>query len=133
MVKYYTPKLEDLHIGTEYQYLTTEGEWKDAILDIHRFKTLLGMETFNVRIAHLKVQNFKALGFEGSALGEGPNYEPTEEEALYYLGTDEKEVEIRYWWEDNTLVVSKRHSILFDGYCRCINELKTILKCINTI
>jgi len=62
--KYYTPTIEEFHVGFEYE-LKTEGEWVSQTLDIdYSLNRVAGGLANNTRVKHLDQEDIESFGFE---------------------------------------------------------------------
>lgn len=129
--KYYTPELEEFHIGFEYEHkgtglrATDTGEWKFVIYEMsdhtRAFKTLLGSGHY--RVKYLDKKDIWDLGFKTDYRVEEGSWQS------YNKGDYGLEYDPDY----NTVVVYKLedHDIfnsIFTGSIKNKSELKKLLK-----
>jgi len=125
MNKYYTPELEELYIGFEYQQFShLEGKWNDMILDYVHFITILEEEEsdwseHHIRVKYLDREDIASLGFEH--LGSG-----WFEKDIYRIRKwSEQEIDVYLW---HTLDASMPEHLIFRGEIKNRSELKQLLK-----
>jgi hypothetical protein len=71
MSKYYTPTIEELHVGFEYEIKTTNGTWVNTKANnLKLIKEIF--ETFQnkpIRVKHLDREDIESFGFEWNEMG----------------------------------------------------------------
>lgn len=135
-MKYYTPELEEFHIGFEYEFLEQHGspeeKWVEKILteisdgedDMYLGNTLHAIEKYErvylrnaVRVKYLDEDDIKELGWELSW---------SEFNTLTF--TKSKSV-ITWWVESTHLRINYQTGWqLFDGQIKNKSELKRLMK-----
>lgn len=147
--KYYTPEIEEFHVGFEYEH------YHDAVCDGNQdwyndtFYFLLGtdrkrdgghtvwrmedlkeaIEKEEVRVKHLDREDIESLGFEHS--------ESNKKEVIYYRSCDNQttDKEVRLWFDKEFGYVEIKNlkdkynlDYMFRGIIKNKSELKRILK-----
>ena len=125
--KYYTPSIEEFHIGFEYEYyIATTGLWHDqSIVFIEDFEEIEEYLSYNkIRVKYLDQEDIKSLGWE-------------------YQGKNGYMINKKYWldfFEDDNcnICIEEGSSIgtfegdevdcIFRGFCKNKNELKKVLQ-----
>ena len=70
MEKHYSPEIEELYLGIEYQQFShLNGRWENRLLDYNRFMTILDEENndwseHHIRIKYLDKEDIESLGFK---------------------------------------------------------------------
>jgi hypothetical protein len=64
--KYYTPKIEEFHVGFEYEFVDGDSEdWeKDIISSKYDLKEVMGNLFLNFRVKYLDREDIESLGFK---------------------------------------------------------------------
>jgi hypothetical protein len=127
--KYYTPTIEEFHVGFEFEIRSTfmhEGEWKPSI--IRTLENIVGLRLSDfskngeVRVKHLDREDIESLGWKPGGL-QGLN-----EDSFTYE-------DYQLYWQDNQWiqVYNWDSKIIFEGTIKNKSELKRILKQIGVI
>jgi hypothetical protein len=133
--KYYTPEIEEFHVGFECEYSDKDNTWVS-----HVVKEGEGLRLGNkrdYRVKYLDQEDIESLGFEVSGLGTYPEIE----EYLFgvpSLMKDDGSTGNGYWlkfWKKTKKVeitdcTQVFHRRLFDGVVKNKSELKKVLKMI---
>lgn len=62
---YYTPEIEEFHVGFEYEILQENDKWeKESILHKPEIVTLPYMKIELIRVKHLDLEDIESLGFK---------------------------------------------------------------------
>ena len=64
MDKYYTPELEEFHIGFEYEWLNENNEWIKETSPIEITIKDFNKQTYGLRVKYLDKEDIKSLGWE---------------------------------------------------------------------
>lgn len=140
---YYTPELEEFHIGFEHEYQASKGEWLKSIFP-EQFQTgakgvegwaeftpdmLIG-EGRAIRVKYLDKEDIESLGFKWQ------KYIPAPTELL--CNSEEKQVFIkantRLILFTNRIAIEcfpiggKMYKTVFEGICKNKSKLKSLLK-----
>jgi hypothetical protein len=136
--KYYTPNIEDIHVGYEYQILeTSDMTWINKIEDSYDFNTIWdiyneGKQT-NIRVPYLTKEQIESEGWEFVK-----SYESDWDTRRDVFKKKNYKVTYDYWESDGMIMsgafqlmieeVYSYTAIIYKGYCKSINEFKTICK-----
>lgn len=120
--KYYTPEIEEFHVGFEYEYLTNGDEWVKHIINnkADLIDCIEDIKESKIRVKYLDKEDIESLGFKYS---EG-----------YTLDIYKKDNKtIRYDPSDNHMTLEetideRNGNILFIGKVKNISEFKKVLK-----
>ena len=126
--KYFTPDIEDLHIGYKCEQ-KDESEWTSYIIDQKSllYTTLRDLESSEksfIRTKFLDKSDIESLGwkwFTNASYGE--DYEMINNNKKYVLSQIENTQEIYVY-----LIDESKDYVLFNGQCKSINELRIIHK-----
>lgn len=124
MDKYYTPEIEEFHVGFEYDKLDPiSKKWKETIIkhgvDIRYKEVEIRSET--VRVKYLDNADIKSLDFEYSVHSYGGNYV-------------KDNYEISWWWNKEGIQIKELsgkdfgNKLIFTGKIKNKSELKKLLK-----
>lgn len=126
--EYYTPTIEEFHVGFEYEYMKTynpiDHKWYKAIVD----KCQVGLDFSDssvYRVKYLDKEDIESLGFEYrkdelvERVGSGKLYL----KPYYKLTTWRNGLEVRIVRKPDT-----KYQIIFEGQIKNKSELKKILK-----
>lgn len=118
-VKYFTPSIEDIRVGYEYE-LFVDNEWKPFIMSLKHFTFLEGDLKKGYRVPYLTKEQIEAEGYR------------FEKDNYGMLEFSKWETEIRYWPDRKKLHVfetgQKPPHELFYGECKDINTFRYICK-----
>lgn len=134
--KYYTPSIEELHIGFEYeQFSHLNGKWESKFLDYSPFMTILDEENcdcseHHIRVKYLDKEDIESLGF--NKLGMPTWYEFKELTSIFNSGVyrlrlcnqPDKEDNVRITISDSSI----DDEIIYAGKIKNKSELKVLLK-----
>lgn len=130
--KYYTPNIEDFHIGyCNYEilseYIWTKQPPLDNSYDFNEVYNLFneGKNNF-IRVKYLDIQDIESLGWvESQPLN---NFDDVE--LNYYK---KENYSLLFYEKLNYIFISdiKNYNALFKGTCKSINELRKIMKWLN--
>jgi len=151
--KYYTPKIEEFHVGFEYEYRKKGAKWQNneddevaSDLECDDIITLKSDIKNNlVRVKYLDKKDVEELGWKHD-----PNYDGEEMPSLFEkhghsLGfsidqqmTPKDTCYLLYLFPDQFVVIdsiykcgSGREEMLFRGYIKNISELKKLMQQLN--
>ena len=151
--KYYTPTIEEFHVGFEYEYRKKGTEWKnnedDEVIcdlecdDIYSLK--LDLKNNLIRVKYLDKDDVKECGWKHDANDDGEEIPSLFEKHGYSLGfsidqqmTPKDICYILYLFPDNFVIVdsiykcgSGREEMLFRGTIKNKSELKKLMKQLN--
>jgi len=159
--KYYTPSLEEIHIGIECEFTTCEGAFKCNItddiytgeLDIVQIQDLFDFYSRGVmdieemiRIKHLTQEDIETLGFKLKSRSIDDWYEANplempESKIRDYFGHYAFKLFLNYGFRDSRLKIKAdftgedwdKADSMFEGECKNKTELIKILKQIKVI
>ncbi len=125
--KYYTPEIEEFHVGFEFEFKSGNVEWKPFIFNPPKLDAVisnLGSKPDMFRVKHLDRKDIESLEFEYK----GWNHVSYD----YYKG-DSKENTCISVFKDNSVSIQKRVEGLLESDINNIviknkSELKRILK-----
>lgn len=131
MNKYYTPTIEEFHVGFEYEEkFQTKNEWRKTILeDVDDFKRMeVNVNDNDRRVKYLDREDIESLGFEVTNDVNGglhPSYDRffKEGKSMDYIAL--------YNYADQWLTIhsdGEPNDIRFYGIIKNKSELKRILK-----
>lgn len=138
--KYYTPSIEEFHIGFEYE-VEAEGSWEDSVEDVwgwYRYKFYTGtcfrdlddikekLKNNLIRVKYLDREDIESLGFEFKPdrnMSEGYGGLFTIPSKTYH----NTNIELRKWHYNNRINIDHCGTI-FDGLIKNKNELKKLLE-----
>ena len=140
--KYYTPSLEEFHVGFEYEIDNTWGEYKKVVFeDFRGISVGSGNDRVpfdhKARVKYLDKEDIESLGFEfnNEASREWVGNEGSGKECFWYFS---KNGVGRSWtikWDKNrnTLIFDMIHHMrspkrIFEGRIKNKSELKRVLK-----
>jgi hypothetical protein len=126
--KYYTPSIEEFHVGFEFEDSYDNGEnFSENCIDELNFKEVvddllhLHSNNFKLRVKYLDREGIEGLGFVYNIERNDFEYKGDEYKRL---GFDESDHSLMMWngldWEDE--------DVWFDGYIKNKSELKVSLK-----
>ncbi len=121
--KYYTPELEEFHMGFEYEWLHEDGDWIKATpteINSKDFKEQL----YGLRVKYLDREDIESLGYED--LG-----------SLWFENKKNK-TRIRKWKNTQIDIYTDWYSnednaLRFRGSCKNKSEFKRLMKQLNII
>ena len=146
--KYYTPDLEDLHLGYEFEIKNDEGEWVPNGLYLSPLSSrgedynLILIAEKEIRTPYLSKEDIESLGFILKHKSVDYWFEYNKQLLLspefnkFHGGTAYR-IFLNYGFHDNRLSIKAdfegngnydSSEFLFEGECKSINELKKILK-----
>ena len=117
--KYYTPSIEEFHVGFEYESTTspTKEDWYKAV--INNVDDLYDVFSYsNARVKHLDKEDIESLGFEYQ--GDFDSWERYSSEK-YLIATSGNDT-------DNFITIETQGNTLFIGTIKNKSELKVLLK-----
>lgn len=108
--KYYTPEIEEFHFGFEYEFITTEGEFKKYITNYTSIEEIVAVinhsEDFSkvCRVKYLDKEDIEELGWKMNGyISQGDN-------TFYYLNS-EVYPDYPALYEDHELIIEKDNKI----------------------
>lgn len=117
--KYYTPALEDLHIGYEC-LLFSEFIDDYQKINLTADETCMDLEDWlnkgYIRTPYLTKEQIKAEGWQSIS----PSY--------CFKMTKEGETRVHFIKEFDSIVIDRNQSVVYDGKCPSINEFRKIAK-----
>lgn len=119
--KYYTPELEELFVGYEYEILNDEDEWENRKLQFS-FGWLELPENFNknIRTKYLTLEDVKHF------INITPQNIPFGEKGYYTIGFETKTKKVEVYI--NKGEIDFKLDKVFEGYPKSINELRKVIK-----
>jgi hypothetical protein len=117
--KYYTPTIEEFHVGFEYEdgSLYGKNEWTKLIVSTQHSleETEYILQTNRIRVKYLDSSDIESLGF--TQIG----YD-SYEKSNWFIDLDEKQL---------IFIYSQTGKVYFQGNIKNISELRVILKQLN--
>ena len=147
--KYYTPSIEEFHIGFEYEYRNGD-KWEKDILS--KFSEEMTPDTFvagfiiasmfcnidgtlteegksSIRVKYLDKEDIESLGWEYvEDRGMSENYGYTFNKPIQYLSGGDAWYKLRYWFTNHRVRIEPLGGPIFDGTIKNKSELKILLK-----
>lgn len=131
--KYYTPTIEEFHVGFEYELLTLKGDWLKSIIDTQSIFTVLRYYSTNTRVKYLDQEDIESLGWNYT--GRGVDLWFSKEGIFFAVSGGHKftEYKLQYGLHDNRLKIEaffggESEGILFEGIIKNKSELKRLMK-----
>jgi hypothetical protein len=131
--KYYTPTIEEFHVGFEFEVNYGKNNWvEESLAYAPQVVTLPYMKLENIRVKYLDKEDIESLGFKSRSPGSDMRH--------YHYFKREAPGSLEYWSEvlidfrwglDDIGIRGVRGSeegTLFKGSIKNISELKIILK-----
>jgi len=121
MNKYYTPSIEEFHIGFEYEWLDEAGIWIKETSPTEITPIGFDEQTYGLRVKYLDKEDIESLGLTLKY----------SDSSLYV-----KDLYNLYFEKDNKICILQtkdRPHILFDGTIKNKSELKILLKWIGVL
>ena len=130
MEKYYTPELEELHIGFEYEQHGPFSGWTKQILDIDLLATIINEEQCDWCDHHIRVKYLDREDIESFDFKQVGEYHPRKRYSLALLkGNSKIVVYDLHWHEGNTYSIKDEYEqYYFFGEIKNKSELRRILK-----
>ena len=141
-LKYYTPEIEDIRVGYEYEYKTHNGvnyskeefdklPWEKGIYGFNDFpyveRTMKGRMQFQtVRVPYLTKEQIEAEGWK-----QMPPPIISISKEFRNIPFIKNGYRLDYNLNSNQLSITVNEQFLFYGECKSINELRTICKLLN--
>ena len=137
--KYYTPSIEEFHVGFEFEYKEfingipkwNKGEIKNS-REIHQIDVWLKevkMDGSQIRVKYLDKEDIESLGWENvEDRGMSENYGYSFQKPIVYLSGGTAYYRLRYWFTTHRVRIEPLGGPIFDGTIRNKSELKVLLK-----
>lgn len=136
--KYYTPEIEEFHIGYKYE-ITNGNEWVSKIFSKEDLKSFLyeklenGINQKYIRTKYLDKEDIESLGWKYTAKSIDIWFK--KEGVFERTSWTSKKATLHYNLEDKWLFIylddMGDETTIFTGKCPSINELRTIMKLLN--
>lgn len=141
--KYYTPTIEEFHVGFEYEY------YEQCLFDLPDKKTPIWINKVfgneyeeldsvayditqtpsTIRIKYLDKEDIESLGWEYvEDRGMSENYGYTFNKPIQYLSGGDAWYKLRYWFTNHRVRIEPLGGPIFDGTIKNKSELKILLK-----
>lgn len=132
--KYYTPEIEEFHVGFEYETRNSKGEWDKQIAETSYSDQAYvcipipnkdyGYDSENTRVKHLDREDIESLGWEYSDIGK-----------RFFLKSVSL-VHLKIINENNQLIImdsgkTNIGEVKFNGTIKNKSELKKLMKQLN--
>ena len=115
MEKYYTPKIEEFHVGFEFEKEWEDGSWSKEILEVDELKDIEEEMLPITRVKYLDKEDIESLGF---SIFENKTRYKKYKKNNYILGH----------YGVKTVIIWDVAGELFDGEIKNKSELKKLLK-----
>lgn len=132
--KYYTPTIEEFHVGFEYEVKYTNGtlssDWiKERIEQAPEVVSLPYMNLKNIRVKYLDKEDIESLGWEHTEdRGMSENYGWQFQKPIEYLSGGIAYYRLRYWYRNHRLRIEPLGGPIFDGTIKNKSELIKLLQ-----
>lgn len=136
MEKYYTPAIEDIHVGYECETRQESGEWKKLTVT-----TSIGFHKWQLptlRTPYLTKEQIEAEGWifeppvDGIKLASRPDFILKKNDTLTYnLYIRDKRISIELYTKRTGVWEMSSWVTIYSGSCPSINEFRTICKLLN--
>lgn len=135
--KYYTPTIEEFHIGFEYEtyeLYETPNRWKINIfgeehMELDHIVFLLMEHPDMIRVKYLDKEDIESLGWENvEDRGMSENYGYTFNKPIQYLSGGNVCYKLRYWFTNHRVRIEHLGGPIFEGTIKNKSELKVLLK-----
>jgi hypothetical protein len=136
--RYYTPSVEEFHVGFEFEYSNKEcggNDWKHSIVtaEFLRVQYIFGELRDNVRVKYLDKEDIESLGWKISKEFSAKQIYQSEiidlKEYEYWFEMDKyllsKWIKICLWKSKNNMSAEKT---IFEGIVKNKSELKVLMK-----
>jgi hypothetical protein len=154
--KYYTPQIEEFHVGFEYEYLTVDGKWvKDIFMsikpedteqmDLSIVESILKNHSTELRVKYIDKEDIVSLGWK---VTKDRDYEFDAQ----LIVSDFQFFDLTYDLEEHSLIIEEFYQsklcaetsyvsnpllynskTIFEGYIKNKSELKVLMKQLNII
>ena len=137
--KYYTPSIEEFHVGFEYERMNGDRWEKSEITETDFSAMLSGIDEENeydeiylgirsVRVKYLDKEDIEELGWKDiEDRGMSENYGYMFTKPIQYLSGGNAYYKLRYWTTNNRLRIENLGGCMFDGTIKNKSELKRLL------
>ncbi len=131
MNKYYTPSIEEFHIGFEFEVNYGENDWvKESLYAKPQVVTLPYMKLENIRVKYLDSEDIESFGFKYTGKSIDIWFK---KEGNFNIGSwTSYEIKLHYGLHDNRLYIIAMDCgdeyKLFEGKIKNKSELKVLLK-----
>jgi hypothetical protein len=127
---YYTPKIEDFHIGFEYEYLEENGEWVKVEGPEEISEEEYDEQEYGLRVKYLDREDIESLGWKhtGRSIDDWFKWEePVRLESGHRI-----KFTMHYGYHDQKLTIngdeSGTNTCFFEGYIKNKSEFKKLMK-----
>lgn len=144
--KYYTPTIEEFHVGFECEMKNSSDEpfeWepfkiigvddgimgKNALMDWSFYDTRNAIEDKSIRVKYLDKEDIESLGWENiEDRGMSENYGYSFQKPIEYFSGGVAYYRLRYWFTTHRVRIEPLGGPIFDGTIKNKSELKVLLK-----
>lgn len=125
--KYYTPSIQEFHVGFEYEVNYGNNNWvKESLYSKEQVNVLPFMNTNNIRVKYLNKEDIESLGWKSSDRLIREFY-IKDKNVVYYLNSiPNGKIHIKQEWNPYKEVVNTED--LFIGYLKNKSELQRLMK-----
>lgn len=132
--KYYTPTIEEFHVGFNcyYKAILLDNTWTPVTISYEWMASLFdeieNMDLSLYRVKYLDREDIESLDWEYC-----PNYGIEENYGIMFTKRDPNyegtlNMQLKYWFTNNRLNIYKPGCVVFDGTIKNKSELKILLK-----
>lgn len=133
--KYYTPEIEEFHVGFEYEYLTNGDEWVKHIINnkADLIDCIEDIKESKIRVKYLDKEDIESLGFKHIENNYTSYYKINAPGKLGYW--TEVAIDFRWGYDDISILGFRgtENDILFRGIIKNKSELKRLMKQLNIV
>lgn len=134
--KYYTPTIEEFHVGFECEWRRFEEDWHGGKINssIELYDAAIEYEagenqTYEYRVKYLDKEDIESLGWENvEDRGMSENYGYSFQKPIQYLSGGTAHYRLRYWFINHRVRIEPLGGSIFDGTIKNKSELKVLLK-----
>jgi hypothetical protein len=132
--RYYTPSMEEFHVGFECERANALGGWDKYVVTLSSWSSnqmwlAVRDDPTNFRVKYLDKEDIESLGWKDSKdrdMSENYGYQFTK--PIRYLSGGDAYYRLRYWYNNNRLRIEPLGAPIFDGTIKNKSELKILLK-----
>lgn len=132
---YYTPEIEEFHIGFEYEWLNDQGNWVKENTPIEISINAFREQIYGLRVKYLDQEDIESFGFEFEGKSVDMWFEKNTQVELSSWAS--YKVYLQYGIQDKRCVIEledtgDKHRV-FEGILKNKSELEKVLKMIGVI
>lgn len=112
--KYYTPSIEEFHVGFEFEYTHKDDWFQNIILDPQEINDFFNDDSIEIRVKYLDNEDIESLGFK---------YIMTSYDGYY----EKKDITLGFAY-DGRIQIKSNECFIFLGFIKNKSEFKILLK-----